>query len=159
MVGLGWVRAASLVLATMAGTSVLFGVSPWPGAPACADSAFYGFKVIVHPGNHVRSVTWEFLTNAYFKRTTRWSDGELIRPVDLPVDAAPRAAFSTRVLQRSVPAVRAYWLQRIFSGHQAPPPELGSDAEVVHYVLVTRGALGYVSGAAEVSAARVVRIE
>jgi hypothetical protein len=57
-----------------------------------------------------------------------------------------------------VAAIKAYWQQRIFSGRGVPPPELGTDAHVVAYVLKYDGAVGYVSAAAELEGTRVVTV-
>jgi hypothetical protein len=110
-----------------------------------ADQAPPEFVIIVHPSNPSTTVTQDFLAQAFFKRTTHWNHGESIRPVDLPMQSAVRRAFSNAVLKRSAPAVRGYWLQRIFSGRDVPPPELESDAAVIRYVLASPGAIGYVS--------------
>jgi ABC-type phosphate transport system substrate-binding protein len=117
------------------------------------------FRVIVHPDNPSTALSRDFLIDAFLKRTTRWSDGETIRPVDQRVDSAVRRRFSDSVLQRSVAAVKSYWQQRIFSGRDLPPPELDSDDKVVSYVLKHRGALGYVSGTAKLERAKVVAVQ
>jgi hypothetical protein len=62
------------------------------------------------------------------------------------------------VLKRSVAAVRNYWQQRIFSGRGVPPPELDSDEEIVAYVLKHRGAVGYVSGSAELRGTNAIEV-
>jgi ABC-type phosphate transport system substrate-binding protein len=117
------------------------------------------YRVIVHPENPNTSLAREFLIDAFLKRTTRWGDGETIRPVDQRSDSAVRRRFSESVLQRSVAAVKSYWQQRIFSGRELPPPELDSDEAVVGYVLKHRGAVGYVSGAAKLDRAKVVQVQ
>jgi hypothetical protein len=101
----------------------------------------------------------DFLAQAFFKQTMRWDSGQAIEPVDLPLSAPTRQAFSTRVLKRSVPAVRAYWLQRIFSGRQVPPLELDSDAAVVRFVAGSPGAIGYVSSSADTASAKVIPVQ
>jgi ABC-type phosphate transport system substrate-binding protein len=125
---------------------------------ARAESA-PAYRVIVHPDNPITSVTRDFLIDAFLKRTTRWSDGEAIRPVDQRADSLVRRYFSEHILQRSVAAVKSYWQQRIFSGRELPPPELDSDEAVVGYVLKHRGALGYVSGSAKLERAKVVQVQ
>jgi hypothetical protein len=126
----------------------------------CADTATPpAFKIIVHPNNPVHSMSQDFLAQAFFKQTMRWNSGAAIEPVDLPLSAPARAAFSNRVLKRSVPAVRAYWLQRIFSGRQVPPLELDSDAAVVRFVSSSPGAVGYVSLAAQTATTKVVPVQ
>lgn len=117
------------------------------------------FLVIVHPDNPSTSLSRDALTDSFLKRTTRWADGETIRPVDQRSDSAVRRRFSDSVLQRSVAAVKSYWQQRIFSGRELPPPELESDEAVVSYVMKHRGALGYVSGAAKLERAKPVQVQ
>jgi ABC-type phosphate transport system substrate-binding protein len=124
--------------------------------PARAEDA--GFRVIVHPGNPTTSVSGEFLADAFLKKRSSWDDGEPLRPVDLRPKSDVRRKFSDRVLKRSVAAVRSYWQQQIFSGRGVPPPELDSEEAVVGYVLKHRGAVGYVSGSAEVREAKTVAI-
>jgi ABC-type phosphate transport system substrate-binding protein len=115
------------------------------------------FVVIVHPQNRVTSVTRAFVADAYLKRTTRWADGETIRPVDLSARSNVRRRFSDDVLHRSVASVRSYWQRLIFSGRGVPPVELDED-DVAAYVGRHRGAIGYVSGTAPVGRARVVEL-
>ncbi len=116
------------------------------------------FLIIVHPSNPSTSLSRSFLADLYLKRTTRWDDGELARPVDQRADAAARRAFSESVLKRSVAAVKRYWQQRIFSGRDLPPPELDSDEAVVNYIASHRGAVGYVSGTAKLDRAKLVPV-
>ena len=54
--------------------------------------------------------------------------------------------------------MKTYWQQRIFSGHDVPPPELDSDDDVVTYVLKHEGAIGYVAGGANLNGAKVLGI-
>jgi ABC-type phosphate transport system substrate-binding protein len=125
------------------------------GAVAWADTSS-DYVLIAHPGNPATEITREFVANAFLKRVTRWDDGEMIRPIDLPPDARPRRSFSSEILNRSVQAVRSYWQQRIFSGRDLPPLELATDEEVVRYVLGAPGALGYVSRGTKLEQAKVL---
>ena len=70
-------------------------------------------------------------------------------------ESRPRAL---QVLRRSPEAVRNYWQQRIFTGRGVPPPELASDEAVLAYVREHRGAVGYVSAAAETSSVKVLEL-
>lgn len=116
-------------------------------------------RVIVNPRNSVISVDRKFLADAFFKRVTRWGHLEAIRPVDLRPDAPARLAFSEAVLRRSVAAVKTYWQQAVFAGRDVPPPELETEDEVVRFVLRNPGAVGYVSGAANIGNARVLPVK
>ncbi|HEX4337158.1 MAG TPA: hypothetical protein VH062_14670 [Polyangiaceae bacterium] len=121
---------------------------------ARADEAPPDFRVIVHPENPNRSVSRRFIADVFLKDISRWDGGEAARPVDLRSDSPVRGRFSERVIRRSVSAVRSYWQQRIFSGRSLPPPELDTDEDVVRYVQRDRGAVGYVSGRADIGKVR-----
>lgn len=131
------------------------GVAAQGGAgPARADGA--QFRVIVNLANATSAVDRRFLADAFFKKTTRWADDDVIRPVDLAPGSAARRAFSEEVLRRSVEAVKSYWQQAVFSGHGVPPVELDSESDVVKFVLKNRGAVGYVSSRTDTSGVKVL---
>jgi ABC-type phosphate transport system substrate-binding protein len=127
------------------------------------EPAFAGevadFRIIVHSENPNTSASREALAEAFLKTTTRWPDGESIRPVDQRPDSAVRKVFTERILKRSLGAVRSYWQQRIFSGRDVPPPELESDDAVVRYVGDHRGAIGYVSASTKTGETKVVTLK
>lgn len=116
------------------------------------------FRVIINPANPTTTIDRKALAELFLKRSTRWSNGEVVRPVDLDAESALRKKFSTEVLSRSVPAVKSYWQQVIFSGRDVPPPELDSDEEVVKFVLKNVGAVGYVSGTTPLNGAKVLTV-
>jgi hypothetical protein len=117
-----------------------------------------GYRVIVNAKNPVTALERRFVADALLKKATRWPDGTLIRPADLGPDAPARERFSQDVLDRSVAAVKSYWEQSIFSGRETPPPELDSDAAVIDFVVKHPGAIGYVSGASDVTRVKVVTV-
>jgi ABC-type phosphate transport system substrate-binding protein len=116
------------------------------------------YRIIANPKNPVTTVDRRFLNDAFLKKTSRWPNHKVILPADLAANAAPRSRFSEEVINRSVAAVKAYWTQRVFSGQGIPPPEFDSDEKVVAYVLADEGAVGYVSGAANVGASKVLTL-
>lgn len=126
-------------------------------APARAAGA-PPYRLIVHPSNPYTILDRAFVAEAFLKKTTRWPDGGVIKPVDLPADSPVRKEFSEAVLRRSVQAVKSYWQQLIFSGRDVPPPEMKADEDVLSYVLRNPGAIGYVSGTSAVGDARVVTL-
>jgi ABC-type phosphate transport system substrate-binding protein len=117
------------------------------------------YRVVVHPSNSASSVDRKFLSDAFLKKATRWSGGEVIRPVDLDAESPVRRRFSQEVLGRSVSAVKSYWQQVIFSGRDVPPPELDTDEQVIRYVVKSPGAVGYVSGSAAVSGVKILTVK
>jgi ABC-type phosphate transport system substrate-binding protein len=127
-------------------------------ATAHADASTPPFVVIVHPHNPYTSLDRAFVADLFLKKATRWPNGDLVKPADLPPDSAARERFSSDVIKRSVRAVRNYWQQMIFAGRDIPPPELASEEEVVKYVLARPNAVGYVSGTAKLDGARTVTL-
>ena len=136
----------------------LLGLCAFGGRAARAESP-PEFRILINPENPATSLSREFVTDVFLKRTTRWHDGEQAHPADQRADTSVRKSFSDAVLRRSVSAVKRYWQQRIFSGRDLPPPELESDDAVVGYVLKHRGAIGYVSGSAKLGRAKAVSVQ
>jgi ABC-type phosphate transport system substrate-binding protein len=117
------------------------------------------YVVVVNPANGVTHASRKFVGAAFLKKTTRWPNGEVIRPVDQAADAEVRRRFTEDVLNRSVAAVRSYWQQLLFAGRDLPPPELGSNEEIVSFVAKHEGAIGYVGGNAKLSGVKALTLE
>jgi ABC-type phosphate transport system substrate-binding protein len=148
------VRITSILVLTAALTmagAVL--IAPRPRAAQALE-----FRLVVNQTNPVTSVERRFLEDAYLKKVTRWSTGQLIRPVDLTPGSAARAQFSQEILRRSVAAVKSYWQQLIFSGRDVPPPEFDTEEQVVRYVINHDGAVGYVSGGASANGTKILTV-
>jgi ABC-type phosphate transport system substrate-binding protein len=124
--------------------------------PAAASTDAY--QVVVHPANSASTLERGFVMDAFLKKTSRWPDGAVIAPVDQRPDSPTRKAFSQGVLKRSVAAVRSYWTQRIFAGRDIPPPEVDSDARVVHFVASHPGAIGYVAVGTDIKGVKAIAI-
>lgn len=116
-------------------------------------------RVIVNPRNAVARVSKRLILDAFLKKRTLWDDDHAIQPVDLAQSSSVRGKFSHDLLGRDVSSVRNYWAQLVFSGRGIPPPELANDADVVKYVAAHSGAIGYVSGAAELAGVKVIEVE
>jgi ABC-type phosphate transport system substrate-binding protein len=123
-------------------------------APApVADS----YKVVINTSNSVTSLDHREVSALFLRRTTRWSNGTPVLPVDGP-DSSAREDFSKAVHGKKAAAVRSYWLQVIFSGQGVPPPEKSSDDEVIAYVKAHAGAIGYVSATTATSEVKVLKV-
>ena len=146
-------RRRSLLVALVVG---LVWLAPKTAAKGAQDSV--RFVVVIHPKVHMASAPTEFVADVFLKRTTRWSDGMYVRPVDLKPTSPVRKRFSESVLKRSVAAVRSYWQQRIFSGRALPPPELESEQAVIDYVSKHPGGVGYVGANTELAGVKVLTL-
>lgn len=117
------------------------------------------YVVIINVANPTATASRRFIGDAFLKKTTRWPNGDVIRPVDQAEDSGVRRRFTEDVLKRSVAAVKSYWQQIVFTGRDLPPPELGSDEEVVTFVTKHPGAIGYVAGDAPIAGVKVLGVE
>jgi TonB family protein len=76
----------------------------------------------------------------------------------LEKDGPVHAAFLQEYLGMSEDDLQAYYRTMVFTGKGSMLKALGSDAEVVAYVARTRGAIGYVSGAASAEGVKTLAI-
>ncbi|HTR21731.1 MAG TPA: hypothetical protein VMH88_12825 [Gemmatimonadales bacterium] len=104
-----------------------------------------GWVVVVNEGNYLTGISTDELNRIYTKKTIRWTDGQVIVPVDLTDDQPVREVFSQAVLRKTVNAVKSYWQSIIFSGRGVPPVQFQSEQAVLSYVRSTPGAIAYVS--------------
>ncbi len=117
-----------------------------------------GYKVIVNSSNPVTSLGTAYVSDLFLGKIGRWDHGEDVATVDQSARSSVRTQVSRSVHHKSVAAVKSHWQQRIFSGRGVPPPEFGSDAEVVAFVQQDPGAIGYVSISASLDTVKVVEI-
>ena len=103
-----------------------------------------GFKVIVHAQNPEAALSRDAIARIFLKKTSTWSSGLSVIPVDLPAQASARRAFSKSVLRKDVSAVQGFWQAAIFSGRGVPPAERAADRDVIAYVRSNPSAIGYV---------------
>ncbi len=112
-------------------------------SPMAADAQ--EFTVIVNTANPLASMPRDDVAKLFLKKTVSWQSGQAASPVELPAAAKAREAFARTVLNKSIPQVKSYWQQQIFSGRDVPPPEKQSENDVVAFVRSNPGAIGYVS--------------
>ena len=137
------VIAAAAMLAALAGA----------GTALAQD----GYRIVVNPANPVGSLSRAQVSRMFLDKGT-WEDGAAVSPVDLLPSSVIRDGFSRDVLGMAIPAA----VDRMRVAAQAvganPPPALATDREVLAYVRLKPGAIGYVSLAADVSGVKVVSV-
>jgi TonB family protein len=114
------------------------------GNPSAQDGG--GFKVVVNSQNPISSVSSTQLSNLYGRRMKTWDNGEPVQPVH-QIPNPVREAFS-----RDVPGATM-----VVAG-EAPTPAVATDRDVLAYVRLKPGAIGYVSASAPVDGVRVVSL-
>lgn len=118
--------------------------------PARTTSA--GCIIIVNDANEFYSATAAQVADLFLEKRTTWQNGSTVTPVDQMPEAQVREDFSVAVLGRPLQAVQAYWRAKVYRDEAAPPPELGSDQEVIDYVKTHPAAIGYVTSDAQIPA-------
>ncbi len=126
---------------------VIFTILAW-NVPAIASGQ--GFKIVANGANGAETISKQQLEDIFMKKTGAWSDGQPVIPVDQSASSSTRHGFSKVIFGRDTNAIKSYWQRQIFSGRGVPPPEKGSDDEVLAFVRVNSGAIGYVSSDADI---------
>lgn len=132
-------------------------------ALACATlstrASAQDFKVIANSGVAASDIGAGELAKIFLKQSNKFPEGGSAVPVDQAKSSAARAAFSQKVMGKSVGAIDQYWQQQIFSGKDVPPTTKSSDDDVIAYVKATPGAVGYVSAGAATAGVKVIAVK
>ncbi len=118
-----------------------------------------GYKVVAHSKVPADRLTRAEISKLFLKKSTKWSDGSAVVPVDQALSSQVRDAFSRDVHGKGAAAVDAYWQKQIFSGRDLPPVTKANDAEVLAYVRANSGAIGYVSTTADTGSLKVIEVQ
>ena len=133
--------------------AVLFVVTAglvFQSGPSAQDGG--GFKIIVNPVNPVTTLSKSQLTNIFLRRTTSWENGQPVKPVDQAETSPLREAFSREILGLSPTAAA----QQAGAASNEPLLAVASDREVLAYVRLKPGGVGYVSASAPTQGLKVL---
>src|SRR5262249_19091631 len=120
--------------------------------PADARSQSGAYKIVVNQANPTSSLSKTQVLNIFLRKTTTWETGEPVLPVDQVETSPLRETFSKEVLGMS-PAVAD---QALTAQHVERPVSVGTDREVLAYVRLKPGAIGYISAATQADGVKVV---
>jgi len=123
-------------------------------APALAQS---GYRIVVNPSNPVSSLSKSQVPQLFLEKAT-WDNGAAVSPVDLLPSSPVREGFSKELLGVPVPVAIERLREVAKTAGGNPPPAVASDREVLAYVRLKPGAIGYVSLGADVSGVKVVSV-
>jgi TonB family protein len=121
------------------------------GATSALAQGSAGYKVIVNPVNPTTALSKSQISSLFLRRTTTWENGEPVLPVDQVESSPLRETFSRDILGMS-PSAAAQQA----AGRGDPAPSLATDREVLAYVRLKPGAIGYVSSGTPVEGVKVV---
>lgn len=111
--------------------------------PAVAQTR--GYVVIVNESNFLTNITTPELSRLFMKKTTRWTTGQTVTPLDLTASSPVRDSFSLQVFRKSPTQVKADWQAVLAAGRGMPPMEAPNEQLVVAFVRANPGAIAYVS--------------
>ena len=101
-------------------------------------------KVIANSSVRADTISADEIKRVFLEERRSLDDGTHVAPV-LEKDGPVHEAFLRAYLGRTDDDLLTYYRALVFTGRGSMPKELDSDAEVVAYVIRTRGAIGYVS--------------
>ena len=114
-------------------------------------------KVIANTSVREDTISAGELKRVFLKESISLADGSHVEPV-IEKDGAVHEAFLQQYLGMSNDDLQTYYRTLLFTGKGAMPKAFASDAEVVAYVARTRGAVGYVSDAANVKGVKTITV-
>ena len=115
-------------------------------------------KIIANPGVGASSVSADELKSVFLATKTSLSDGSHVEPV-LEKDGPTHEAFLKEFVGKSDSALETYYRSLVFTGKASMPKTTASDADMVAYVAKTKGAIGYVSGAANTAGVKTLEVK
>jgi len=115
-------------------------------------------KVIANSSINVSQITPDDLKRVFLVTKTTLADGSHVVPVHLKHGSA-YSAFLRRYMGKSASGLENYYRSLAFTGKGAIPKMLKTDADVVAYVKQTKGAIGYVSAAADTEGVKVLDVK
>jgi len=115
-------------------------------ATASAAQAQDAYKIVVNQANPAASVSKIQLAQFFLDRAT-WDNGTPVAAVDLPATSPVREAFSRELLGNGK-----------WKDASAPPPTVATDREVLAYVRLKPGAIGYVAASTETQGVKVLPV-
>lgn len=123
------------------------------GAPLAAADV----QLIANPDVSVSELSAGDVRDIFLGSKTAVGGGA-VEPVFVEAGAAHQLFLKT-YLAKSDAALRNHFKALVFTGKGVQPKTFDSDAEVVRYVSRTRGAIGYVSGGADMSAVKKIQVK
>ena len=112
-----------------------------------------GYRVIVNVANPMEGLTKSEAARLFLSRAT-WDSGDPVYPVNLEATSPVREEFSRDVLGVTATAATQQWKRA--TGE--PPAWMATEREVLAFVRLKRGAIGYVSAAANLQGVKVLTI-
>ena len=113
--------------------------------------------IIVNKETSIESLSLNTLVDIYTNNKTKWDSGEKIH-VSMLNKGPVHDTFSREMIGMSPKKLVGVWKKVIFTGLGTPPKILETEAEMIEYVAVTKGAIGYISHPAKPENVSVINV-
>ena len=133
-------RLAALVLWAMAGRGVASEL-----------------KIIANPGVKISAISLKELRGIFLETRTLLADGSRVEPVLLR-SGLVHEQFARQIIGKTDAALETYYRSLVFTGKGLIPKRVGSDAEVIDYVVRTKGAIGYIGVGTDAGKAKTMEL-
>ena len=115
-------------------------------------------KVIANSSVGATSISADDLKGVFLGTKSSLPDGSHVEPV-LEKGGPAHEAFLKQYLGKTDSALETYYRSLVFTGKGSMPKSLASDADVAAYVAKTKGAIGYVGGAATPEGVKIIEVK
>jgi TonB family protein len=110
-------------------------------------------KIIVNQANPTSSLSKAKVSELFLRKATTWDDGQPVLPVEQIESSPLRETFAREVLGMSASAA-----QQAASHRGDPPVSVATDREVLAYVRLKPGAIGYISASTPIQGVKVIAV-
>lgn len=112
--------------------------------------------IVVNARCGVAAMTRNEVINIFFGRSRQFFNGVEAQPVDMLDSHPDRARFYAALVGKDLSEINAYWSRQVFSGRGQPPVKLGSSDDVLKWVSMHPGGIGFVESSKADARVRVV---
>lgn len=112
-------------------------------------------KVIANPSVPEAILSQDIIKAVFLGNRTTWSDGCSVEFVTL-VSGDVHKAFLKKFVEKTPIQFSTYWKRQVYTGKGFSPKTFATEKELIDYVAGHEGTVGYVSGAADVTAVKVL---
>jgi len=100
-------------------------------------------QIIVHPQNAVNSISREDLKQIFLGNKTRWKNKDKIVFAVLN-DRELYPLFLKNYVGKSLSQYITFWKMQVFNGMGRMPPGFKNQADLIRFVVSSRGAIGFI---------------
>ena len=111
--------------------------------------------IVTNKGAAISQITSSQLRDIFIGVRSRFQDGSMAIPVLLKGGPA-HEVFLRKHVGESPDEFRIRWRKAVFTGQGSMPKEFGSEADLLKYVAMTPGAIGYVSRVSNLNSVKVL---